>query len=503
LPPGIHRLHRPGSGSELLDLRDYRPGDPPKTIAWKVSARRDRLITKEFESEVPVRCTLFVDTSSSVRLAAPARESGSAKRQVKPGSPTRQRGEDVSPPRQRGNPPTPEAPTRGLGQGKALDRLVELAAGLLQVCNASRDPAGLCLFDEHGASTVRPDRSGRHLTQMLNLLADAAALAPASARVDLDHLLPLAHSFAQEVYPELMRPAVNSLPFWYTWILSVPGHSRRLRSLRESLYHHKRLLLALASSALSLFFCLFPPAGAGLLLLLLLVVPSALPAAGYLLILAVNRRRQRLVAWRKRTAALLSAHYGLAPGGIEALLEDDDVCALYLQRFLADHRVPYTLPLYDRRGNYRFAAPEKVPILGDALVRAVGKGHDNELFVLLADLLELDDHVAPLLRAVRVALARHHQVLVVCPWPHGLALPPGDSAAEGVAPLPAGTAARTAGAADLWGQAITARFHGAYQRLRRTFARLGVPVVCAAGDEPVPLVLDRLERLRMLGRRRR
>jgi uncharacterized protein (DUF58 family) len=67
-PPGVHRLRRPGSGSELLDLRDYMPGDPPKTIAWKVSARRDRLITKEFESEVPLRCTLLVDTSNSVRV---------------------------------------------------------------------------------------------------------------------------------------------------------------------------------------------------------------------------------------------------------------------------------------------------------------------------------------------------------------------------------------------------------------------------------------------------
>src|SRR5260370_37703479 len=46
-PPGMHRFRRPGSGSELLDLRDYRPGDPPKTIAWKISARRDRLISKD------------------------------------------------------------------------------------------------------------------------------------------------------------------------------------------------------------------------------------------------------------------------------------------------------------------------------------------------------------------------------------------------------------------------------------------------------------------------
>jgi uncharacterized protein (DUF58 family) len=471
LPPGIHRLHRPGSGSELLDLRDYRPGDPPKTIAWKVTARRGKLITKEFESEVPVRCTLFVDTSTSVRLAAPA--PGGSRRQA--------------------------------GLGKALDRLVELAAGLLQVCNAARDPAGLCLFDEHGASAVRPDRSGPHLTRMLHLLADAAALAPASAAVDPDHLLPLAHSFAREVYPELLRPAVNAVPFWYGWFLAVPGYSRRLRSLRESLFQHKRLLWFLGSAAVSLFLCLLPPAGMGALslLLLLLLAPSAVPAACYVFIVAVNRRRRRLTAWRKRMAALLSARYGLAPGGIEALLEDDDACSLLTQRFLADHCVPYSLPLYDARGRYRFAAPEKVAVLADALLGAVGKGHDNELFVLLADLLELDDHLAPLLRAVRVALARHHQVLVVCPWPHGLPLPPGGSAQEGVAELPAGAAARAASTADLWGQATTGRFHGAYLRMRRTFARLGVPVACAAGDEPVPLVLDRLERLRMVGRRRR
>ena len=70
---GAHRHRRPGSGSELLDLRDYLPGDPPRMIAWKASARRDRLMTKEFESEVPIRCTLFLDTSSTVRVGLPGR----------------------------------------------------------------------------------------------------------------------------------------------------------------------------------------------------------------------------------------------------------------------------------------------------------------------------------------------------------------------------------------------------------------------------------------------
>ncbi len=50
---GIHRLQRSGMGSELLELREYVPGDPPKSIAWKVSARRDKLLTRQYESEVP------------------------------------------------------------------------------------------------------------------------------------------------------------------------------------------------------------------------------------------------------------------------------------------------------------------------------------------------------------------------------------------------------------------------------------------------------------------
>ncbi len=126
MPPGIHRFRRPGSGSELLDLRDYLPGDPPKTIAWKVSARRDRLITKEFESEVPVRCTLLVDTSNSVRVPGLA---------------------GVGP--------------REVSYGKALDRLIELSAGILQANAGIRDLTGLCLFDEQGFQYVRPNRGGR------------------------------------------------------------------------------------------------------------------------------------------------------------------------------------------------------------------------------------------------------------------------------------------------------------------------------------------------------
>src|SRR5207249_3650835 len=105
------------------------------------------------------------------------------------------------------------------------------------------------------------------------------------------------------------------------------------------------------------------------------------------------------------------------------------------------------------------------PVLADALKRAIGRGRDNELFVLLADLLELDEALGNLLSTVHVALSRHHQVLIVCPWPPGLPLPAPDAAAEPP------QQPRTLD--SLLHYSTRRRFHAAYYRLRRTFGRLG------------------------------
>ena len=43
--------------------------------------------------------------------------------------------------------------------------------------------------------------------------------------------------------------------------------------------------------------------------------------------------------------------------------------------------------------------------------------------MLLADLLELDDSLDSLLKAVRVAVGRHHQVMLIVPWPAGMRPP--------------------------------------------------------------------------------
>jgi uncharacterized protein (DUF58 family) len=428
---GAHRHRRPGSGSELLDLREYLPGDPPKTIAWKVSARRDRLMTKVFESEVPVRCTLFVDTSASVRIGSPV--------------------------------------------DNALTRLVEITAAVAQATAAARDLTGLCLFDEAGTQYLRPARGARHLLSVLGRLTDVAGLPAASARAPVGGVLPLAYGFARETYPQILHADVNAFPVWLPWLFPQPAYTLRLPRWRARSWSGHPLVW------LRRF-----------LRRLRLKLRQAVVARLW-------ARHRVAYRWRKQMAALLSVRYGLGPGGLSLLLEDDERCSLYLQRFLADHRVPYQLPLYDAEGRYLFAAPAKVDVLARVLLHAVARGRDNEAFVMLADLLELGDHLGPLLRAVKVALARHHQVTLVCPWPPAMPLPPrhapgGEPATQADQGLTVGLTNPLAGLIDA---ATVQRFHRAYHELRRTFGRLGVPVLCARREDPVQLILQRLERLRV------
>jgi uncharacterized protein (DUF58 family) len=425
---GTHRLRRPGTGSELLDLRDYLPGDPPKTIAWKASARRDRLMTKEFESEIPVRCTLFVDASNSVRV--------------------------------------------GPVGNNALTRLVEITAAAAQACMGNRDLVGLCVFDEGTTRILPPARSSRQLIQIFNVLAEAAALAPASGLATVDSLLPLAYALAQEVYPEWLEADVNYFPWWLPWLSPQPAYNLPTPPIRARSWLGWPLALLRRD---------FRQFRLGLRQLILARLSSR------------HRTRYR---WRKQLAALLSVRYGLAPGGLALLLEDDEQIARYLQRFLAEHQVPYELPFYSSQGRYLFAAAEKVEVSASALLRAVRRGRDNELFVLLADVLEIVEHLGPLLAAVKVARARHHQVVLVCPWPPSVPLPSRGRLAAATPPAPG--LARSAFQQRIALRAATAlRFDRAFHQVRGTFARLGVPVVCAGHKDAVPLILSRLERLRV------
>lgn len=183
-PPGIHRLQRAGMGSELLEIREYVHGDPPKSIAWKVSARRGVLMTRQYESEVPVRTTLFVDGSYGAQIGEFGR--------------------------------------------RPVDQIIPYAASISRSAMAVRDPVGLVLFNDRSSRRLRYGTGDRHFRRILDDLADCGTpefCPPTRLTADL---LQLAWSVAKERRPELFDPSVNSTPV----MLFLPFGTRRRRLVR-------------------------------------------------------------------------------------------------------------------------------------------------------------------------------------------------------------------------------------------------------------------------------
>jgi uncharacterized protein (DUF58 family) len=63
---GMHRSPRRGFSVEFAEHRPYQPGDDLRYIDWKIAARLDRWVVKQFEEETNLRATLVLDVSRSM-----------------------------------------------------------------------------------------------------------------------------------------------------------------------------------------------------------------------------------------------------------------------------------------------------------------------------------------------------------------------------------------------------------------------------------------------------
>lgn len=63
---GMHRSPFHGFSVEFAEHRPYMPGDPLKSIDWKVWARSDRYLVKQYTEETNLRCHLLLDLSGSM-----------------------------------------------------------------------------------------------------------------------------------------------------------------------------------------------------------------------------------------------------------------------------------------------------------------------------------------------------------------------------------------------------------------------------------------------------
>ncbi len=63
---GLHRSPRKGFSVEFADHRPYQPGDDLRYLDWKIAARADRWVVKQFEEETNLRATIVLDVSRSM-----------------------------------------------------------------------------------------------------------------------------------------------------------------------------------------------------------------------------------------------------------------------------------------------------------------------------------------------------------------------------------------------------------------------------------------------------
>jgi uncharacterized protein (DUF58 family) len=68
---GLHRSPRKGFSVEFADFRPYQPGDDLRYVDWKIAARADRWVVKQYEEETNLRCTLVLDVSRSMDWRGP------------------------------------------------------------------------------------------------------------------------------------------------------------------------------------------------------------------------------------------------------------------------------------------------------------------------------------------------------------------------------------------------------------------------------------------------
>jgi uncharacterized protein (DUF58 family) len=63
---GLHRSARRGFSVEFADYRPYQPGDDLRYLDWKIAARADRWVIRQFEEETNLRASVVLDVSRSM-----------------------------------------------------------------------------------------------------------------------------------------------------------------------------------------------------------------------------------------------------------------------------------------------------------------------------------------------------------------------------------------------------------------------------------------------------
>src|SRR5919112_2082807 len=134
---GLHRSPRRGFSVEFAEHRPYQPGDDLRYLDWRIAARADRWVVKQFEEETNLRATIVLDVSRSMAWSG-----------------------------------APDGPSPRVTKLVYAERLVAALALLLL---RQRDAVGLIRFDDQVRSLVPPRARHGQWRKLLASLAEAGA----------------------------------------------------------------------------------------------------------------------------------------------------------------------------------------------------------------------------------------------------------------------------------------------------------------------------------------
>ena len=150
---GLHRSPRKGFSVEFAEYRPYQPGDDPRYIDWKIAARSDRWVVRQYEEETNLRASVVLDVSKSMAW------SGTQLRAL-PG---------------------------GLRDSAAVERLTKLAyaerltAALALLLLRQRDAVGLVRFDDRVRTSIPPRARNGQWRRVVASLSEAGSGRASSA----------------------------------------------------------------------------------------------------------------------------------------------------------------------------------------------------------------------------------------------------------------------------------------------------------------------------------
>jgi len=188
---GLHRSPRKGFSVEFAEYRPYQPGDDLRYIDWKIAARSDRWVVKQYEEETNLRASIVLDVSKSMAWSGT------------------------------------ELNELGGAEQSASVRLTKLAyaeqltAALALLLLRQRDAVGLVRFDSEIRSAVPPRARNGQWRRVIAALEEAGAGRASSAPIALEQA-------ARLINRRGMIILVSDL------LMDIPDVERAVRGLRAA-----------------------------------------------------------------------------------------------------------------------------------------------------------------------------------------------------------------------------------------------------------------------------